>query len=237
VSTGLRRLTARLARARRYALRSGERQVATTAAAIRADHRQRYELAADVLARLLPSPPIPVGLDLFCGTGYGTDLLSARLGGPVVGIDGSGPAIRLARRRFATPHATFAVHRFPCALPRRVFDYVVCFESLEHVDQDRELLSALSDALRPGGWLWLSTPDQDRLPLDRFPNPFHRRHYRQRELVEELARPRGLMLERSYGQELYRVGPGDRLTELPAHLTRPTEGAAGQTRISLFRRR
>ena len=236
MTSSLRAFGSRLARARRFALHSGERQVGATPSSIRPDHRQRYELAARELAELLPPVPPPVGLDLFCGTGYGTRLLADRLGGPVVGIDGSAPAVRFARRHFASPRTAFAARRFPFALPRGVFDYVACFESLEHVDDDRGLLTALAGAIRPGGWLWLSTPDADRLPLARFPNPYHRRHYTERALVEELAGPLGLHLERSFGQELYRVAPGDRLIQLPADRTRPVEGAGGQTRISLFRR-
>lgn len=233
----LRNLTERLARARRFALRSGERQVGASLVAIRPDHRQRYALAVRELARLLPAVPRPVGLDLFCGTGYGTQLLAEHLGGPVVGIDGSPPAIRLARRHFGGPGTAFAVQRFPFPLPRQTFDYAVCFESLEHVDDDRGLLAGLAGSIRGGGWLWLSAPDADRLPLARFPNPFHRRHYRPDELVEDLARPLGLELEGRYGQEIYRVGPGNRLTELPGDRTAPVEGATGQTALYLFRRR
>ncbi len=231
----LQRLAAPFARARRFTLHSGERQTGSVADAVRADHRLRYTLAADRLARDLAAPPTPLGLDLFCGTGYGTDLLADRLRGPVVGLDGSRAAIAVARRRATSARASFAVQRFPFPLPHAAFDYVVCFESLEHVEHDRRLLGALAEALKPGGRLWLSAPDEGRLPLGRNPNPFHVRHYDPERLVDDLARPLGLELERWYGQDAYEIRDGRVIRELSPESMAPREGDPGQTRIFCFR--
>jgi SAM-dependent methyltransferase len=233
----LRPLKTRLARSFRFSLRSGERQTGATLAAIRADHRQRYELAASRLADALAGGPRPLGLDAFCGNGYGTRVLADELGGAVIGVDGSAAAIEHARRHHASAATTFAVLRFPAPLPRRAFDYAVCFESLEHVDDDRGLLAALAGALRPGGWLWLSAPDEERLPLAQHPNPFHVRHYRPEVVIDHLARPLGLEPITWFGQDGYKRDARGRLQPRPAHLSRPREALPGQTRIYVFRAR
>ncbi len=232
----LRPLIARLARARRFSLRSGERQTGTTLEAIRADHRQRYELAAGGLSDALAEGPRPLGLDLFCGNGYGTRILADRLGGAVIGVDGSAAAIEQARRHHAAPATTFAVLRFPAPLPRRVFDYAVCFESLEHVDDDGALLEALARALRPGGWLWLSVPDRGRMPLEPRVNPFHARHYDPGELRERLG-VLGLEPDAAWGQDGYARDPRGRWRPLAPDRTRPRPEQAGQTHILALRAR
>jgi len=48
-----------------------------------------------------------------------------------------------------------------CALPFKdeAFDAVVCREVIEHVPDDRDLLWEIKRVLRPGGWLYISTPN------------------------------------------------------------------------------
>ncbi len=230
-------LTARLRRARRFSLRSGERQTGAILAEIRGDHRQRYDLAASQLADVLAGGPRPLGLDAFCGNGYGTRILADALGGPIIGVDGSAAAIDHARRHHASAATTFSVLRFPAPLPRRALDYAVCFESLEHVDDGRGLMAALAGALRPGGWLWVSAPDEERMPLALHPNPFHVRHYRPEAVIDGLARPLGLKLATWFGQDGYELDPRGRRRTRPTHLTHPRETRPGQTRIYLFRAR
>ena len=46
------------------------------------------------------------------------------------------------------------------------FDVALCFENLEHLLDDQDLLSAIAATLRPGGRLLLTTPNLDYRPID-----------------------------------------------------------------------
>jgi ubiquinone/menaquinone biosynthesis C-methylase UbiE len=78
-----------------------------------------------------------------------------------------------------------------------LFDYVVCTETLEHVPDDRAVLSELVRVLRPGGVLVVSVPDEysERLlwrlsPRYRNTPGGHVRIY-QRKAIERLLRESG----------------------------------------------
>ncbi len=54
-----------------------------------------------------------------------------------------------------------------------LFDQIICFETIEHVRNDRALVSELASMLRPGGRLLLTTPNVEHHPLyseERFPD-------------------------------------------------------------------
>lgn len=182
-------------------LNSGERQVATEFAAIRADHRFRYAWAD---ARL---PAGGFGLDAFCGNGYGTWLLAQSR--TVLGIDGSSEAIRLAEVHYRSPRTFFATQYFPFELPTEVFDFVVSLESVEHVADGQGFFQQLVDSLKPGGQLVFSTPCEDHLPLAMTGNHFHFRHYSLDETLA-LAGSCGLTLIEWAGQNTYQMQPDGR---------------------------
>jgi SAM-dependent methyltransferase len=182
-------------------LNSGERQVASTYDDIRADHRFRYEW---VNSRL-PSPGF--GLDVFCGNGYGTWLLSGSR--VVLGIDGSAEAIRQAEQHYRTPRAFFSVGYYPFELPREAFDFVVSLESVEHVEQGAEFFSALAASLKPGGMLAFSTPCEEKLPHASTGNHFHYKHYTFKETLD-MGNSEGLKLIDWAGQDTYLFLPDGR---------------------------
>jgi 2-polyprenyl-3-methyl-5-hydroxy-6-metoxy-1,4-benzoquinol methylase len=163
---------------RDWTLASGERQVADVVTDVRPDHVMRYEWAA----RLIPDGAV-VGLDAFCGVGYGTQLLAARAAGFVIGVDGSSAAIAHAEAHFRSERTMFACKQWPFDLPKGAFDFVACFESLEHVGDGRAFLHALTRSLKPGGLLFLSTPNEAVMPAATFRNPFHVRHYTREEIL------------------------------------------------------
>jgi hypothetical protein len=51
---------------------------------------------------------------------------------------------------------------------RPTFDTAVCCETLEHTTQFWRIVTGLKKALKPGGFLWVSTPTYG-FPLHRFP--------------------------------------------------------------------
>ncbi|MFA5139207.1 MAG: class I SAM-dependent methyltransferase [Elusimicrobiota bacterium] len=210
-------------------LHSGERQVATDYSAIRADHRFRYEWVNDRI------PASGFGLDVFCGNGYGTWLLSTDR--QVIGIDGSADAIRLAEQHFRTPRTIFSVGYFPFELPERAFDFVVSLESVEHVEDGSRFFAALVSSLKPGGLLAFSTPCEDRLPLAMTGNRFHFRHYALEETLS-LAASDGLELLEWAGQDTYSFQPDGRQGALlDADRMRLMPAKIGQFIIVLCRKR
>jgi SAM-dependent methyltransferase len=153
---------------RDWSLESGERQTAATFAEVKANHRARYEWAA----REIGVAPDAWVLDLFCGTGYGSRWIA----------DQCRCSIRFAREHFGTPKIVFAAEVFPFPL-LGTYDAIVSFESLEHVVNDVTLAQVMVDALRPGGRLLLSVPNERKLPHATFRNRFHVRHYTREQVV------------------------------------------------------
>ena len=76
-----------------------------------------------------------------------------------------------------------------CTLPSDCFDAAVCVEVIEHVREDEAFLRQITRVLKPGGLLYLTTPNGDYIrndPPDY--NPDHVRHYTRQALTDLLAR-------------------------------------------------
>ena len=92
---------------RDFSLHSGERQTGTCLDAIRRDHRVRYDLAISWLRKRGGKVGELFGLDIFCGNGYGTYMLTQLMGCKVLAIDASAEAIVLANRWYGTAGSFF----------------------------------------------------------------------------------------------------------------------------------
>lgn len=113
-------------------------------------------------------------LDIACGTGYGSDLLRQRAR-RVVAIDVSEEGPRLGSERFRAHNLHFVVGS-GTGIPLRSgsVDVTVSFETIEHVEDYRGMLTELRRVTRDGGTLVLSTPNKTVSDLVRLaPNPFH----------------------------------------------------------------
>ena len=195
-----------------FSYNSGERQTATRFEEIRADHGTRYQLAVAVLKDRFSKATEPlIGLDLFCGNGYGSWLASKKLGAHVLGIDGSADAIAVANEHFSTVRTIFTAKCFPFDLPAEAYDFITCFESVEHVADPDALFAELVRALKPGGVLFVSTPNEATMPLALNAAWFrhHVRHFSEQELVD-LAQQQagGLKYVGQFGQKVYRLDGG-----------------------------
>lgn len=97
---------------------------------------------------------------LEAGSGTG-DLVAAleRDGMEAMGIEVSAHAVRLAAERH--PDSQFVEHsveELPWPVENGSYDAVVSFEVIEHLLRPRRLLEGAWEALRPGGYLALTTP-------------------------------------------------------------------------------
>ena len=125
------------------------------------EHYARYQWASRRVAGDV--------LDVACGTGYGARILARRA--RVSGVDRSAEAVERARSRAAGNFVTAEVPPLP--FPDDVFDYVVSFETIEHVADDARFMQEVGRVLRPGGTLLMSSPNAsisapDGVPLNRW---------------------------------------------------------------------
>ncbi len=136
------------------------------------EHRARYLWAAEVLG----GGEI---LDVACGTGHGSEIL-ARLG-PVTGIDVAPEAVERARGRTTGTFIEASVPPIP--LDTDGFDAIVSFETIEHIEEDGQLVAEFSRVLKPGGVLLISSPNSAvTSPDGEVGNQFHVREYTLAEL-------------------------------------------------------
>ena len=145
-------------------------------------HRTLYLAALGELAAEKPGEALKV-LDCACGSGAGAELL-LRHGHTVVGVDASAVCAEFAEEYLAG----FKVERFRAYdgrlphlkglwLPEH-FDAVVCIETIEHVEEDAEAVRRLFEMLRPGGLLFVSTPNRETKEVRGLPKGrYHVREY------------------------------------------------------------
>lgn len=157
---------------------TGERYVPEVAGQIRAEHLHRYALASHVVDRRDV-------LDVASGEGYGAALLAERAAS-VIGVDIDPATIAHAREQYAgVGNLSFAVGSCDAIpLPGGAVDVVTSFETIEHHDKHREMMSEIKRVLRRDGTLVISSPNRS-IYSDRhgYRNPFHVRELYYDELV------------------------------------------------------
>jgi SAM-dependent methyltransferase len=148
--------------------------------------------AAIHLSRYLLARPYCRGakvLDAACGEGYGSAFMSRRWGAREVhGVDISTEAIGRARQLFGGEGITFhemPVEELDATFEEGAFDAAVSLETIEHLSDPSRFLRSLRRAVRPGGAIVVSCPNDYwyyRKPEER--NPFHVHKYTLEEFRE-----------------------------------------------------
>lgn len=169
---------------------------------------------AAILDRLESMDPGRV-LEVGCGSGaLLVDL--ANLGYRGVGVEPSRPAREVAVRLLAAFPAIEVREVLPGAEER--FDWLLSFEVLEHIEDDREALREWTKRLRPGGRCLLSVPaHRNRWNVTDVLAGHYRRY--DRSDVEDLMAGSGLVVDRieTYGW------PASWMIERVRHLVRATQ--------------
>ncbi len=150
-------------------------------------HLQRYETAA----RYVKEKRV---LDIACGAGYGSQILSLAGARAVVGVDISAETVEYARKHYQTPGVEFV-----CADAEQFdwsekFDVIVSFETIEHLHYPAKFLDRLHSLLVPGGDLILSVPLGETRHVDRY----HLHAFSQEDVFN-------LLEQASFSVERYRV--------------------------------
>ena len=129
-------------------------------------------------------------LDLACGEGYGSRLL-ARTAESVVGIDIDENAIRHAKNKYIRSNLQFkqgSITDIPIE-GQSIFDVIVCFEAIEHIDDHEKLLKEVKRLLTPDGLFIVSTPNKWAYSDEpKYENPFHVRELYLDEFTELLKK-------------------------------------------------
>jgi glycosyltransferase involved in cell wall biosynthesis/2-polyprenyl-3-methyl-5-hydroxy-6-metoxy-1,4-benzoquinol methylase/regulator of replication initiation timing len=114
-------------------------------------------------------------LDLASGEGYGSYMISKRAK-QVIGIDIDPVAVAHARVTYQKPNLRFCegrIDRIPIE-GERIFDVIVCFEAIEHIESQEELLLEVKRLLKEDGIFIVSTPNKRiYTDADDYSNPFH----------------------------------------------------------------
>ncbi|MEP7157620.1 MAG: class I SAM-dependent methyltransferase [Betaproteobacteria bacterium] len=130
-------------------------------------------------------------LDVACGEGYGSALMS-RHAAQVTGVDISPEAIAHGREAYAARSNLKLIEASCTTLPfdAAMFDRVVSFETIEHIHPQAEFLDEIRRVLKPDGVLILSCPNKAEYSDKRgFSNEFHVKELYRAEL-DALLSPR-----------------------------------------------
>ncbi|MFL5319582.1 MAG: class I SAM-dependent DNA methyltransferase [Myxococcaceae bacterium] len=156
--------------------------------------RGRREVLMSVLDRHLARAPESGPrhlLDVGCGTGFMLEAM--RRFGEVEGLETSPEARDYCRRR--VPDVTLYDIPLPEGLPHgRRYDAITAFDVIEHIEDPRPSLEAISRALAPGGTFICTVPAFSFLWSRHDDVNHHFRRYTRGSLVEELRRA-GLRVE------------------------------------------
>jgi SAM-dependent methyltransferase len=128
-------------------------------------------------------------LDMACGEGYGSEVLSRTAAG-VVGVDANPEAYEHARLRYRRENLTFERGMVELYGSPASFDAVVFLQTIEHVQDAQGVLRHFQEILAPGGVAYVSTPNLLTLAppgAAKSENPWHIREYRAHEF-EALCR-------------------------------------------------
>lgn len=121
---------------------------------LRAEVRRRYERYLKVITRLCGGP----GSLLDVGCGIGEFLLAARDGGwQVAGVEVSEKAAMIARSRGLEVETA---HLEESRLAPGAFDAVTLWDVIEHLDAPVAAMRVVHEKLKPGGAVFLETPNE-----------------------------------------------------------------------------
>jgi ubiquinone/menaquinone biosynthesis C-methylase UbiE len=117
------------------------------------EHLHRYALACELVKD-------KVVLDLACGEGYGSNLMS-EYATTVIGIDISETTVNHAASKYIKNNLKFICASATCTtLDDHFADVLVSFETIEHLVEQEEMMKEIVRVLKPTGILIMSSPDK-----------------------------------------------------------------------------
>jgi len=144
-------------------------------------------------------------LDIACGVGYGCKILFEAGASSVEGVDISEKLINYAKQNYQNDKIKFNCYSIYDLEKKKEYDLITCFETIEHVQDDRAALRKLHDALKEDGYLIISTPNRRitspkaKKITDKPSNPYHTREYLLKEFIQVLKESKFNVID-IYGQ-------------------------------------
>ncbi len=127
-----------------------------------------------------------VVVDVACGEGYGSRLLSG-VASSVTGIDIDSGTIGRAKQKYSAPNLTYLVGSATnIPLEAAVADVVVSFETIEHISasDQKMMFDEVRRILKPEGIFLVSTPNLTSRFFAEGQNKFHQKEFSHSEFVE-----------------------------------------------------
>ena len=125
-------------------------------------------------------------LDIACGVGYGSHILANAGAKFVLGCDLMENNISYAKENYIADNLEFKCKDARTEIGEGEFDLVVCFETIEHVDDCYNVLGNLYNSLKRDGTLIISSPNRKITNpylrvIDRPSFEYHYREYKRDE--------------------------------------------------------
>lgn len=161
---------------------------------MRLEHLGRYFYARDNIDKN------SIVLDISCCNGYGTKIIS-NCCKKIVGIDVNKSYIDIAKQKYNNSNIEYIVKDIDYENIVGTFDYIICFETIEHVIYPNLLLQKLYNALNENGIIFLSVPNSKYEIIEDGKNKdkYHLHTFKYDELLE-LFKTNGLKVQKVLGQ-------------------------------------
>ncbi len=144
-------------------------------------------------------------LDIACSNGYGTKMLS-KSADKIIGADINASLLEFAKKNH-DKNTSFVLadidnDDLKSNFNNEIFDLIVCFETLEHINNPQKLLKDLKNMLHSNGRILLSIPNSDCEPVCENGNPIneHHKHVFYPQVIDELLKESNLEVEFMLGQ-------------------------------------
>ena len=190
---------------------------------IEEDHLERYYF---ILGLLEESKKLNI-LDLACGEGYGTDLISDFYkNSNITGVDLSLEAIEHAKKKYDKKNVNFLQGDATKFNNGVKYDVIVSFETIEHIPFYEAVIQNFSNLLKKGGTLFISSPNRlitsphAKTLSDKPSNKFHTQEFIKEELIELLEKY-GFQIREVYGQRKFLYFKSHFLNKLSNKLLKP----------------
>ena len=178
-------------------------------------------------------------LDIACGVGYGCKMYSDAGAKEIVGIDILENNITYAKENYQTEKINFIKDSIYDIKYVENFDIITCFETIEHIEEDKLALNKLKLALKEDGELIISTPNRNitspniKSIEEKPENEYHIREYSLEEF-KTFVESNGFEVKKIFGQRNRYFSKIKIFNKIINKLFNPDENGNSKLRKNIF---